>query len=108
MPLTMLRLASWAEISTLIALIVPAAATSSLITAVASPGSRKSRTGIDEEGVGVLDGEEDVDVDAVDEQPARPNAATATRRTARRPSTTTGYRESGRLAVSYTHLRAHE
>jgi hypothetical protein len=92
----MLRLASWAEISTLIALIVPAAATSSLITAVASPGSRKSRTGIDEEGVGVLDGEAVGGVDAVEEQAARPNAPAAAS-TARRPSITTGYSAGGRL-----------
>jgi YD repeat-containing protein len=70
-----------------------------LITAVASPGPRKSRAGIDDEGVGVLDGGVDEDVDAVDEQLARPNAPTATRRTARRPSTTTGYRASGRLVA---------
>jgi hypothetical protein len=72
------------------ALIVPAAATSSLITEVASPGWRKSRTGAEEEGVGELDVGEGIGVDAVAEQPARPNAPTATRSTARRPSTTTG------------------
>jgi DNA-3-methyladenine glycosylase len=36
-------------------------------------------------------------VEAVAEQPARPNAPAATRNTARRPSTTTGYRAGGTL-----------
>ncbi len=47
----------------------------------------------------MLEGEEDVDVDvdAVEEQAARPNAPAAAASTARRPSTTTGYSAGGRL-----------